>query len=207
MPRFPKRQADIEALAIAMGFGYLSHPADFPSSDFPGLSAAYSTYSTARDSQTEALAAAQIATDEKDGKLAALIEKMKNALKKSEVDVADAPEKLEYIGWGPKVPPSPADPPGQPRNLESAIQDAGTVLLDWKAPARGSGGNVRTYIIERRQQPQGGGDFSNWQPVGTALETEATLTGQLRGVQLEYRVKAINTGGESTPSNIAAVVL
>jgi len=30
---------------------------------------------------------------------------------------------------------------------------------------------------------------------------------QPRGVPLEYRVKAINTGGESVPSNPVAVVL
>ncbi|HDZ38215.1 MAG TPA: fibronectin type III domain-containing protein, partial [Marinobacter sp.] len=201
MPRFPKRQADIEALSVAMGFGYWSHAADFPSSDFPGLSAAYSTYSTARDAQIEAMAAAQVATDEKDGKLAALIEKMKDALKKSEVDVGADSEKLEYIGWGPKAPPSPADAPGQPRNLDAVVQGAGTVLLDWKAPARGSGGTVRTYVIQRRDQPEGGGEFGDWSQAGIALESETTLMTQPRGPQLEYRVKAINTGGESPPSN------
>ena len=80
------------------------------------------------------------------------------------------------------------------------------VLLDFKAPARGSGGNVRTYVIERRQQPEGG-EFGNWRQAGIALETEASLMNQPRGVQLEYRVKAINTGGESVPSNSVAVVL
>jgi hypothetical protein len=106
-----------------------------------------------------------------------------------------------------KAPPSPADPPGQPRNLDAAMQGAGTVLLDWKAPARGSGGNVRTYIIERREQTEAGGEFGEWQQAGIALESEAAIMNQSRGVQLEYRVKAINTGGESVPSNTVAVVL
>jgi len=132
---------------------------------------------------------------------------MRAELKKSEVDVGADSEKLEYIGWGPKAPPSPADPPGQPRNLDAAMQGAGTVLLDWKAPARGSGGQVRTYVIERRQQPEGGGEFGQWQQTGIALESETTLMNQPRGVQLEYRVKAVNTGGESLPSNTVAVVL
>ena len=66
---------------------------------------------------------------------------------------------------------------------------------------------MRTYIIERRQQPEGGGEFGKWQQAGIALESEATIMNQPRGVQLEYRVKAINTGGESTPSNTVAVVL
>ena len=207
MPRFPKRQADIEALAVAMGFGYWNHAADFPSADFSGLMTANNDYSTAKNAQTEALAAAQVATDEKDTALAALVEKMKAELKKSEVDVGIDSEKLEYIGWGPKAPPSPADPPGQPRNLDAVVQGAGTVLLDWKAPARGSGGTVRTYVIERRDQPEGGGEFGDWSQAGIALESETTLMNQPRGPQLEYRVKAINTGGESMPSNTVAVVL
>ena len=206
MPKFPKRQADIEALGIVMMVGYWNHLADFPSNDVDALSLAYSTYYNAKLAQTRALAAAQVATEQKDTKLAALIGKMKAELKKSEVDVGSDSEKLEYIGWGPKAPPSPADPPGQPRNLDAAMQGAGTILLDWKAPARGSGGQVRTYVIERREQPEGG-EFGNWRQAGIALESETTLMNQPRGVQLEYRVKAINTGGESIPSNTAAVVL
>jgi hypothetical protein len=206
MPKFPKREADILALVDLMWAGYKAHQDDFPSARRPRLMAARNAYVTARDAQTEALAAAQVATEQKDAKLAALIEVMKAELKKSEVDVGDDSEKLEYIGWGPKAPPSPADPPGQPRNLDAAVQGADTVLLDWKAPARGSGGTVRTYVIERRDQPEGG-EFSEWAQVGIALESETTLMSQPRGLQLEYRVKAINTGGESTPSNTAAVVL
>ena len=207
MAKFPKREADILALANAMFAGYIAHAADFPSHGGPGLPTTRSQYMTAKNAQTEALAAAQVATEQKDAKLAALVELIKAELKKSEVDVGGNPEKLEYIGWGPKAPPSPADPPGQPRNLDAAVQGAGTILLDWKAPARGSGGNVKTYVIERRQQPEGGGEFGEWQQAGIALESETSLMNQPRGVQLEYRVKAINTGGESSPSNTVAVVL
>ncbi len=207
MPKFPKREADILALANAMIAGYAAHAGDFPSHTGSGLPRRRGWYLSAKNAQTEALAAAQIATDEKDAKLAALVELMKAWLKKSEVDVGADSEKLEYIGWGPKAPPSPADPPGQPRNLDATIQGANTVLLDFKAPARGSGGNVRTYVIVRRQQPEGGGEFGKWQQAGVVLETEATLVNQPRGIQLEYRVKAINTGGESIPSNTIAVVL
>ena len=208
MPKFPKREADILALCEAMIAGYAAHPADFPSrTPGPLLTARRGQYVAAKNTQTGALAAAQVATEQKDAKLAALVELMKAELKKSEVDVGDDSEKLEYIGWGPKAPPSPADPPGQPRNLVALNQGPSSVTLDWKPPAHGSGGPVRTYVIEQRQQPQGGGDFSNWQPVGTSLETEASLTGQPRGIQLEYRAKAINTGGESVPSNNVAVVL
>lgn len=206
MPKFPKREAGILALANAMLAGYAAHAADFPSHTGWGLIIMRYRYMFAKNAQTEALAEAQVATDEKDAKLAALVELIKDELKKSEVDVGDSPEKLEYIGWGPKAPPSPADPPGQPRNLDAVMQGAGTVLLDWKAPARGSGGKVRTYVIKRREQTSGG-KFGEWRQAGIALESETTIMNQPRGVQLEYRVKAINTGGESLPSNTVMAVL
>ncbi len=209
MPKFPKREADILALCDAMITGYIAHAADFPSyfdgPPWPLIKRA--AYVAAKNVQTNALAAAQVATEQKDAKLTVLVELMRDELKKSEVDVGGDSEKLEYIGWGPKAPPSPAALPGQPRNLDTAVQGAGTILLDWKAPARGSGGTVRTYVIERRDQPEGGGEFGEWRQAGIALESETTLMNQPRGVQLEYRIKAINTGGESPPSNTAAVVL
>jgi hypothetical protein len=43
--------------------------------------------------------------------------------------------------------------------------------------------------------------------VGSSLNNEINLIDQPRGIQMEYRVKAANIGGESTPSNTAAVVL
>ena len=207
MPKFPKREAEIVALARRMLDGYALHLAEFPSVNYFALSGKTSAFIYYKRAQTESLAAAQVATEQKDAKLAVLIELMKDELKKSEVDVGADSEKLEYIGWGSKAPPSPADPPGQPRNLDAAVQGAGTVLLDWKPPVRGSGGNVRTYVIERRDQPEAGGEFGDWRQAGIAIESESTIMNQPRGLQLEYRVKAINTGGESLPSNTVAVVL
>jgi hypothetical protein len=211
MAQFPDAEADIVALASAMIAGYTAHPADFPSmdplTDLVALQAALSDYQTVKTAQTDALAAAQVATESKDLKLDDLEDLMRDELKKSEVDVGSDSEKLEYIGWGPKAPPTPAVTPGQPRNLDPVIQGPGTLFLDWKPPARGSGGTVRTYVIERREQPAGGGEFGSWAQVGIALETETTLIDQPRGPQLEYRVKAVNAGGESVPSNTEAVVL
>ena len=43
--------------------------------------------------------------------------------------------------------------------------------------------------------------------VAIAIESEASLIDPPRGPQLEYRVKAVNVGGESIPSNTVAVVL
>jgi len=207
MAQFPKAEADVSALTMSMMSGYSTHAADFPSADPAALGAAFSPYMVAKNAQTDAMAAAQVATEAKNTALDALEEVMRAELKKSEVDVGSDGDKLEYIGWGPKSAPSPSTPPGQPRNLESVIQGAGTLFLDWKAPARGTGGTVRTYIIERREQPAGGGEFGVWSQVGIAMESETSLTNQPRGPQLEYRVKAVNVGGESIPSNTVAIVL
>ena len=207
MSKFPKKESDISTLAYTMLLGYIAHLGDFPNVLPFDLLNAFKSYKAAKNAQIQAKSVVRLATERKNAKLNSLYQTMKGCLKKSQVDVADEPDKLQYIGWGPKAPPSPADPPGQPRNLETLTQGPSEVSLDWKPPAHGSGGPVRTYVIEQRNQPQGGGDFSNWQPVGTALETEATLTDQQRGIQLEYRVKAINTGGESVPSNTVVVVL
>ncbi|GAG85271.1 unnamed protein product, partial [marine sediment metagenome] len=178
MAQFPNAEADIVALANAMIAGYTAHPADFPSmdplTDLVALQAALSGYQTAKIAQTDALAAAQVATETKDLKLDDLEDLMRDELKKSEVDVGSDSEKLEYIGWGPKAPPTPAVTPGQPRNLDPVVQGAGMLFLDWKPPARGSGGTVRTYVIERREQPAGGGQFGSWAQISIALETEAT---------------------------------
>jgi hypothetical protein len=207
MPVFPRTEPDMVVLANAMVAGYGAHAADFPSSDAVGLTAVLGAYSAAKTAQTDAIAVAQVATETKNVDLAALEEKMRDELKKSEVDVGDDSEKLEYIGWGPKAPPSPADPPGQPRVLEAVFQGAGPLSLDWKGPARGTGGTVRSYVIERREQPAGGGEFGKWAQVAIALDSEILLPNEPRGQQLEYRIIAINTGGKSIPSNTAAVVL
>ena len=43
--------------------------------------------------------------------------------------------------------------------------------------------------------------------VSRAIESEATLTGQERGKDWEYRVIATNKAGEGVPSNTVAAVL
>ena len=43
--------------------------------------------------------------------------------------------------------------------------------------------------------------------VATAIETELTLVDQLKGVELECRIIAINKSGEGSPSNTVIVVL
>ena len=209
MPTFPTKEAEVVALVEAMIAGYTAHPADFPSidplTDLVALQAALTGYQADRQGQIDARAQAQLATVTKGTKLDDLEELMKNDLKLSEVDVADDPTKLAQIGWGPRQDPQPVEAPGQPTNLHPVAEGQGMLWLAWDSSD--TGGPLRNYIIERREQPVGGGEFGVWDIVGTALNNEINLLDQLRGVQMEYRVKAANVGGESFPSNTAAVVL
>ena len=209
MPKFPRSESEVVVLVETMIAGYTAHPADFPSidplTDLPALQAALDGYQADRNGQEDARAQAKIATVTKDAKLDALVELMKNDLKLSEVDVADDPEKLAQIGWGPRQQPQPVPPPGQPNNLHPVAEGQGMLWLAWDRPA--NGGPIRNYIVERREQPAGGGEFGAWAIVGTALNNEINLTGQPCRVQLEYRVKAVNAGGESMSSNTVAIVL
>lgn len=204
MPKFPTRQTDIKALAIAMAFGAWDHRDDFPSIDVFEIAGAINLYVSARDAQNQAAAAAKLATEAKNISLKILIESMRKCLKKSEVDTAANPEKLALIGWGTKANRQQAELPGQPSNLQTVSQGKGFVQLKWDRPT--GGGALRNYIIEGRQQDQSG-DFGPWHLAATTYQTENNLSDQPQGVQLEYRVKAINTGGESLPSNSVALVL
>jgi len=203
MPEFPMKESDISALASRMIGGLRLHGADFPDIDWVWLDIKYRTYKNREGLWRKAYAHLHLATQAKNVSLDTLRELMKNCLKKSAIDVAGEPDKLQYIGWGPKANPQPTEVPGQPTDLRIIAQGRGTILLNFDRPAAGT---VRNYIIERRDKIENG-TFGSWTLAGSSLNTEINLTDQPRGVQLEYRIKAINTGGESTPSNTAAIVL
>jgi hypothetical protein len=79
------------------------------------------------------------------------------------------------------------------------------IWMQWNKPS--SGGAVRNYVVERRQQPAGGGEFGAWMIAGTSLNTDLKLTDQPMNVRLEYRVKAANIAGDGTPSNTVEAIL
>ena len=206
MPKFPKTEAEIVALAETMVAGYTLHAVDFPSVTVADLSTVLSNYKSQRQSQENARSQAQISTVTKDEKLDTLVELMRNDLKVSEVDVTSDPEKLTEIGWGPRQQPQPIIAPGSPSELHPIAEGQGTILLKWEKPATSSGGAVRNYIVERRQQAQGG-EFGAWSLANTTYNCEMNLTDQPETVRLEYRIRASNAAGESMPSNSISVIL
>jgi hypothetical protein len=201
MAQYPRTQAQIASLADSLIGGFTAHPQDFPHADVPSLETARDEFIAASNTLTDAESAVAVAAKEKLEKLQRLEVTIKTNIKMASVDCGDDPEKLAEICWGPKRAPQPIAPPGQPTNLAVIAQSEDTVFLNWCKAARKAGGPVRTYIIERRSNNQ------DWTLVSTALNNEAKLEKQPTGCKLEYRVKAINSSGESMPSNTVGVVL
>ena len=202
MPRFPKNQADISALAGLLWRGLLGNNAIFPAPPVLWyiIMAKRNQFVTARDNALSARAAAEAAFTAKDVALEELIEAMKADIRYAENTVDFDDDKLKLIGWAGRKAPAVLPPPGQVRMLEASRQGKGWVFLDWKAPA--DGGKPNAYKVQRRVRPAGA-----WETVATAILSEITLVDQPERTELEYRVIALNKAGEGPPSNTVMVVL
>lgn len=202
MARFPTTESEIATLAQEMHMGLTANAVLYPAPPVALLDmyTLMMTYTDAKDALVAALAAAAAATDAKDAALEALVDCMKAQIRYAENTVDFDDTKLKLIGWGGRKAPTALTAPGQTRNLEAPRQGEGWVFLDWKAPS--DGGKPNAYKIMRRERPSG-----PWEDVETAVVTEATLVDQPRGVELEYRIIAINKAGEGEPSDTEMVVM
>jgi len=202
MARFPKKEAEIIALAERLVSGFRSNLALFPAPPviWPILNVKRNIYYGARNAMLAKQAAAEQSIADKDTAIEELINALKSDIRYAENTVNFDDDKLKLIGWSGNQTPTALAPPGEVRQLEAPKQGDGWVFLDWKAPA--DGGRVSAYKVQRRQRPEGA-----WQDVATAIETESTLVEQPKGKELEYRVIAINKSGEGSPSNTVMVVL
>ena len=202
MARFPRREADVKALAQNLATGLAENPGTFPAppvapAQIETLLAAF----TAREQEAVAAhARAEQATNAKQAALVALIAAIRTSLRYAENTVQKNDAKLSLLGWGGRAPLTALQPPGQPKTLEIPRQGEDFVFLDWKKPSEG--GAVASYKIERRERPAG-----NWELIDLSMKTETTLTDQERGIDWEYRVIAANKAGEGMPSNTVAAVV
>jgi len=198
---FPRRQTDILALAGSIANGLTNSAAHFPSPPVAvaELEAAIAAATQASETATAAQAAAEQATAAKQAAFERLKAMMWADLRYAEDAVAYDDAKLTALGWGARKRRRPPAIPGQPLGLAAPHQAEGSVVLTWRSAA--DGGRVGFYRIERRQ---GEGP---WAIAAVSIPTRATLEGQPRLVDLEYRVIAANKTGESEPSNTVAVVL
>ncbi len=202
MPRFPKKEAEIQALAMKIVLGLWSNQPVYPDPPVDPLSLAgkMNLYINSKNGVIAAKAAAEQATADKEEALEELIEAMKTNIRYAENTLDFDDDKLKLIGWAGKKAKTPLTPPGQVRLLESPKQGDGWAFLDWKAPV--NGGKAKAYKVQRRVRESG-----DWKDVATAILTEVTLADQPEKQELEYRVIAVNKAGDGQPSNTVMVVL
>ena len=204
MPRFPKKEAQIQPLAMSIAVGLWNNNSIYPNPPVNpiALVGKMNLYINAKNSTIAAQAAAEQTTTDKTEALEILIEALKDDIRYAENTVDFDDDKLKLIGWAGKKAKTPLAIPGQCRLLEAPKQggagEGGWVFLDWKAPA--DGGKPKAYKVQRRSG-------ENWADVATAIITEATLVDQPEKTQLEYRVIGVNKSGEGQPSNTVMVVL
>ena len=202
MPRFPKKEAEIVALAEHLWRGFWVNRPIYqqPPVNPRALHMKTRRYLQYRNDFIAAQATTEAAITAKDGALEELTEAVKANIRYAENTVKFNDDKLKLIGWAGRKAATALQIPGQTRLLEAPRQGNGWVFLDWKAPA--DGGRPKAYKIQRRNR-----NNSSWEDVATAVITEATLVEQPRKAELEYRVIAVNKAGYSQPSNTVTAVL
>lgn len=204
MPKFPKSEAGIIALAQKMIAGFAENP-DFPSPPFSSsdlrnmLDALLAQIAT----QTANKATMQQSTSLKKTMTKDTARAMKAMLRYASDAVQGDDAKLTGVGWGGIAEPTPhvLVQPGQPRDLRVTQQHEDSLDIAWTVPA--DGGVVAFYRVERREQTDGG----KWKIASSGMSTNDTLSDQERGKVWEYRVIAVNKAGESLPSNTVTAVL
>ncbi len=199
--RFPRTESDIATLAGRVIDGLTNAAEDFPappvsSEELRGKLDAFQASDTAT---VAAETAFRNQHAEKDEVLEELVDALKADLRYAEIAVRDAPQKLNALGWRPPREGTPLQSPGETRDITIVSEGDDWAILRWKHPA--DGGSPGFYRIQRRQE--GGA----WEDAGTATDTEQLMSRQPRGVELYYRVIAVNKAGDGQPSATVSLVL
>jgi hypothetical protein len=198
---FPRTEARIAALAELVVQGLEQAPEDFPAPPVPPdeLRIRMAAVQTARAAAVNAESAFKEQHAIKDEAIEELADSLKANLKYAEFAVRDQPEKLSKLGWSLRRDGTPLQPPGEVRNIAIGAEGDTWVILRWEKPV--DGGPPGVYTIQRRQ------DGSRWEDIGISTDTEELVSNQERGVELYFRVFAVNKAGTGQPSATVAVVL
>jgi len=153
MPRFPKKEAEVQPLAMSIVLGLWNNQPVYPNPpvDVFTLAGKMNLYINAKNSTIAAKAAAEQAITSKDAALEELIEALKDDIRYAENTVNYDDDKLKLIGWSGKKAKTPLAPPGQTRLLEAPKQGADWLFLDWKAHLSGetSGIGLKSGVNEK----------------------------------------------------------
>lgn len=202
MRKFPRREADVVALARQIIHGLTVKADVYPSPplDPAELRSLLDAYKRALEATIAARAAATVARKTKDAAFKDLVEGMKAELRYAEHAARYDNAKLMPLGWSGRKEPTPLSVPGAATKLEVKREGPGWVSLSWRKPK--DGGTVATYLIQVSHVGR-----RDWRTAGLCFETATVVKDQERGVELEYRVVAINKAGEGLPSNTVTVLL
>jgi hypothetical protein len=200
--RFPARENDIRVLAELLIDGLGDHTEYFPAPPVSpeNLQSSFDAYKEARETAIRAAGAAKDAYDTKDEALDDLTENMRADLKYAEFASSGDEGKLNLSGWASRRSAKRLEAPAQPRDLEVVRSGKGWIFLDWKRPLEG--GEVAAYKVQVAHPEDG-----VWKDVDMSIDTQLMLNDQERGVDLQYRVIAVNRVGQGGPSNIVRVLL
>jgi hypothetical protein len=202
MATFPIKDADVLALAQEMATGFAHNPTDFPSPPvgYSILGTYYNQTMIAINNLQAARAAYEAAATAKKAQLDTLKQAMRDDLRYSEVITHMNDEKLKKIGWAAHRNAKAVALPGQVLDLSIVEEGPAWVKLAWKLPK--TGGRITLYEIEQLDPAT-----SEWKHVISVMSKTVTLQNQPTGVQLLYRVSAVNKSGAGTPSNSIRLVL
>ncbi len=202
MASFPRTDPEIAALALMLVEGLGQAPETIPNPPVAPskLQAGLDAFEAATSAVVAAKAVVREAQAVKAEARHVLVDRMKADLRYAEVAVRDRPEQLTQIGWGSRRPGVKLAPPGEVRDIAIKAEGDTWIVLEWKAPV--DGGGVAAYILERRRLD--GGAFEH---IATVVGTEHRAMDQPRGVELEYRVVALNKAGRGAASALVAAVL
>ncbi len=201
MATFPRTESEITALARRVMAGLAENAKLFPAPTVPvaELKAAYDAFIAAILAAQDAEAAARLRYVDKAKARAALVDVLKSDLRYAE-NVAPDDNQLVKLGWGGRRPRTKLGVPGQVMGLEIVEEGAGSIALRWKKPT--DGGAVAAYKVQVRHRSGGA-----WEQADMTVHRKILLSDQPRGVNLEYRVIAVNRAGEGKESALAYAVL
>ena len=199
--RYPRSEPEIAALALRVAEGLASAAEDFPNPPIApsDLQAKLEAFKAADTATVAAETAFREQHAVKDDALEDLEDALKANLRYAEIAVRDAPEKLSALGWRPRREGSPVGPPGETRDINIVSEGDTWVVLRWKPPV--DGGAPTFYRIQRQMEG------AQWEEAGTATNTQQLVSNQPRGVELNYRVLAVNKAGVGQPSATVTAVL
>lgn len=98
---------------------------------------------------------------------------------------------------------NPFDEPGKPENVRATDWDKDHVDLAWTPPANDGGSPITGYIVEKKDK------YGTWEKAleVPADQCKATVPDLVEGQGYEFRVRAVNKGGQGEPSDATPTII